>query len=270
MSKIIIVIPCFNEETRLPVQDYRRFLFTGTADLYFVNDGSTDQTSRILLELKNEFSAKVQILELPKNVGKAEAVRRGILAIDVVEKRDIIGFIDADLSTPFEEIEHFISEFNDTRIQFVFGSRISRIGASIKRFHHRHYFGRIVATIVSLYLGIPIYDSQCGAKFFHAGLARKLFLDPFVSRWLFDVEIFRRFSSLNMRVTECSLELPLHTWIEKGGSKINLKDYLNLPFEFYKILRHYLHKKASTNNAWISAKTLISLEPHTRTYYGPI
>jgi dolichyl-phosphate beta-glucosyltransferase len=263
MPRIIIIIPCFNEENRLPKPEYRRFLFNNNIEMLFVNDGSTDNTLYVLNELKKEFAAQVQILTLPKNAGKAEAVRRGVLATGKLDKRDIIGFMDADLSTPLEEIGYFINEFRDTNIQFVFGSRFSRIGAHITRFHHRHYFGRFVATLVSLYLGIPVYDSQCGAKFFHAGLARKLFMDPFVSRWLFDVEIFRRIALLDMKVAECSLELPLHTWVEKGGSRISFNDYLNLPLEFFKIIRHYLHQKNSTRFTIDSIKTLIALESQT-------
>jgi glycosyltransferase involved in cell wall biosynthesis len=263
----VIVIPCYNEEDRLPIQEYRRFLFTGKANIMFVNDGSTDKTLLVLNDLKKEFSANVQILNLPKNAGKAEAIRRGILAIDSIDKRDIIGFMDADLSTPFEEVDNFLSEFNDTRFQFVFGSRLSRIGARIQRFPHRHYFGRLMATLVSLYLRIPIYDSQCGAKFFHADLARKLFIAPFVSRWLFDVEIFRRIELLNLNVSECALELPLHTWIEKGGSKIRTMDYLKLPLEFFKITRYYISKKANALKSLESVKTIFFLDHGMTTLY---
>ena len=177
------------------------------------------------------------------NVGKAEAVRTGVLKARYVEDSDIIGFMDADLATPFEEITHFIDAFAENKFSFVFGSRISRIGARIQRLNYRHYFGRAVATFVSMYLRIPIYDSQCGAKFFHADFANQLFMEPFVSRWLFDVEIFKRIALMGINVENCALELPLHTWIEKGGSKIRFQDYLKLPFEFYRIFRHYNKKK---------------------------
>ncbi|HVU95478.1 MAG TPA: glycosyltransferase [Puia sp.] len=262
MPKITIVIPCYNEETRLPVREYRRFLFNAALDIYFVNDGSTDRTIRLLEDLKDQFPLQVKILSLEKNVGKAEAVRRGILAANTLDKNDIIGFMDADLSTPFDEVDYFIREFGNPRIHFVFGSRFSRIGAQIRRFNHRHYFGRIVATLVSVYLQIPIYDSQCGAKFFHVGFARKLFMEPFVSRWLFDVEIFRRIALSNMKVQDCALELPLHTWIEKGGSKISFSDYLKLPLEFYRVFRHYIRKRnayAIYRLRWTNLSTLTTI-----------
>jgi len=267
MPKTTIVIPCYNEEKRIPIQDYRCFLFNNTTEVLFVNDGSTDRTQLLLQELQQEFPLQVRVLPLPNNVGKAEAVRRGILATEELEKNDIIGFMDADLSTPLEEIKYFISEFTNGRIQFVFGSRISRIGAQIIRFHHRHYFGRIIATMVSMYLRIPIYDSQCGAKFFQVGFARKLFMAPFVSRWLFDVEIFRRIDLLDINVKECALELPLHTWIEKGGSKISFKDYVQLPLEFYKIFAHYINKKKILRHLVPPPNGFISFGPTTRTLF---
>lgn len=267
MSTTTIVIPCYNEETRMPLQEYRRFLFNNPINILFVNDGSMDQTMFVLEGLKKEFPSQVNILSLPKNVGKAEAVRRGILATEDLELNDIIGFMDADLSTPLEEINYFLGEFGNSKIQFVFGSRISRIGAKIIRFHHRHYFGRMIATLVSTYLHIPIYDSQCGAKFFHVGFARKLFMDPFVSRWLFDVEIFRRIALLDINVKDCSLELPLHTWIEKGGSKIGFKDYLRLPFEFYKIVYHYINKKKILTGLMTPPKSYIAFGHTTKTIY---
>jgi glycosyltransferase involved in cell wall biosynthesis len=248
---------------RLPVDDYRRFLFGNRhVNILFFDDGSIDRTNLVLENLKSEFLSQIGILTLDKNVGKAEAIRQGILTTAHLDKKDIIGFMDADLSTPFEELDCFIREFNNPSIHFVFGSRFSRIGAKIVRFHHRHYFGRFVATFVSIYLRIPIYDSQCGAKFFHVDFARKLFMRPFVSRWLFDVELFKRIHLLNLKVEECSLELPLHVWIEKGGSKIAFRDYLALPFEFARICLHYFkrenrhHSRIHSYNLTITTKII--------------
>jgi glycosyltransferase involved in cell wall biosynthesis len=243
MEHVTIVIPCYNEEKRLPLDNYTQFLSGSSANILFVDDGSSDQTLKVLENLQESFPDQVRILHLHINMGKAEAVRRGILEVKNIDHADIVGFMDADLSTPFEEISFFLDAFKDNKIDFVFGSRISRIGAQIKRFNYRHYFGRVVATLVSIYLKIPVYDSQCGAKFFHADLASRLFVNPFVSKWLFDVEIFRRMALLGINVEECAIELPLHTWIEKGGSKIRISDYLKLPFEFYRIAHHYVTKK---------------------------
>lgn len=241
MSFVTIVVPCYNEAGRLRSSEYRRFLGANPARLLFVNDGSTDRTLAVLEELRVQFPDKVAILDLPQNQGKAGAVRQGILHAASEAGVGFVGFMDADLSTPLEETRYFLRVFRQPEIEFVFGSRISRIGARIERFHYRHYFGRIIASAISMYLRLPIYDSQCGAKFFRPGLAMTVFREPFVSKWLFDVEIFKRIAYTGRVVEDCSLELPLRTWIEKGQSKLGMRDLSRIPLEFWKIMRRYRH-----------------------------
>lgn len=236
----VIVIPCYNESRRLPIAEYESFLDQNKDQIVFVNDGSTDGTIQILEGIQHKYPLQVSILNLKKNVGKAEAVRIGILTACRDIESGIVGYMDADLATPFEEVSNIKQAFSITSYRMVFGSRILRIGANIHRFHTRHYLGRVMATLVSIYLNIPIYDSQCGAKFFEPSIAKELFKTPFVSRWLFDVEIFKRIILSGNVIDECCYELPLHTWIEKGGSKISLWDFIKLPVEFMRIFKYYL------------------------------
>ena len=60
------------------------------------------------------------------------------------------------------------------------------------------------------------YDTQCGAKLFRREVVRKLFQDPFLSRWIFDVEIYCRLGH------ERILEYPVKEWRDVPGSKVNL------------------------------------------------
>lgn len=239
-----VIIPCYNEAARIGIEDYRAFLATEPITIIFVNDGSTDATSLVLEGLRQEFPKQVRILSLFRNGGKAAAVRQGMLKAAYAGDTDIIGFMDADLSTPLEEINSIDYAFRRRNVDMVFGSRISRIGSHIDRFAYRHYFGRVIATFISLYLRIPIYDSQCGAKFFHKELAKEIFQEPFISRWLFDVELFRRIQLSGRDIESCCWELPLDTWIEKGDSKLGIKDFMKLPFEFYRIFWHYKGRKS--------------------------
>ena len=80
---------------------------------------------------------------------------------------DFIGYLDADLATPIEEIDNLLNIIKtDSKKEVVFASRIQLIGNEIKRNFFRHFIGRIFATCVSLLLKIKIYDTQCGAKIF--------------------------------------------------------------------------------------------------------
>ena len=159
----IIVVPCYNEERRLPVQAFRDF---ASADFLFVNDGSTDGTLNLLQSLHAEQPDRVTVLDLDRNRGKAEAVRQGVLAA-MERKVDFVGFWDADLATPLAEMPGFLEVF-DARpdIDMVFAARVRLLGRQISRRPARHYFGRVGATLISSSLGLAVYDTQCGAKLF--------------------------------------------------------------------------------------------------------
>lgn len=241
--KVLIVVPCFNEEERLPVDEFDIFSKAHpTVDFLFVNDGSTDATARILTEFCNG-NDRLQFLDLKQNGGKAEAIRQGVQSVQSRNQYSYVGYFDADLSTPLIEIPYFLTEIgkrNDP-VLFAMGARISRMGARIDRKARRHYIGRFFATLVSEMLRIPVYDTQCGAKLIHHSVVYELFQEKLATKWLFDVELIARLElKLGVeKMKEVILEVPLNTWREVGGSKLKLTDFLKAPFELLAIYRKY-------------------------------
>lgn len=228
--RMLVVVPCCNEADRLPVES---FLNTASSldnclDFLFVNDGSQDQTSSVILEMQKHQPGRIELLNLDKNQGKAEAVRQGILLGLQSGKYSYLGFLDADLSSPREEIRFLIdySGFLGGGHEFIFGSRMKHLGSDIQRKTLRHYFGRIAATAASVSLSLPVYDTQCGVKLFSSDICNALFAKPFLSRWLFDVEIFFRAKALYSReeFDQKVLEVPLRTWKETPGTKLKSTD----------------------------------------------
>jgi dolichyl-phosphate beta-glucosyltransferase len=235
MQKTCIIIPCYNEELRLDIPVFVKFLKQNPYNFIFVNDGSTDATESTLLALKNDMPRKVGILNLKENMGKAEAVRRGCLKALETKSFNIVGYIDADLATPLEEIPYLLNHITGN-CEIVIGSRVKRLGTSINRNFYRHYLGRIFATFSSLYLKINVYDSQCGAKFFKEKTANEIFRLPFATKWLFDLEILYRFKTIKQEnFSKHILEIPLRKWEEKHNSKIKVQDFLKAPMEIIKI-----------------------------------
>ena len=177
----LIAIPCYNEAKRLPVASYIDFI-SSREDIgfLFVNDGSKDNTIEILNEIVSK-SRNSHVLDLKKNGGKAEAVRQGLIYGFEHFNPKYIGFWDADLATPLNEIAHFCKLFTDYEFNMVTGLRLMRLGAKVKRSQKRHYLGRIFASFASLLLKLPVYDTQCGAKMYEAKLVPILFKDPFIS-----------------------------------------------------------------------------------------
>ena len=237
------IIPCHNEANRLDRKAVEAFLrSTSTIDLMMVDDGSDDTTAEVLQTLKNTTTGRLHVLFLPNNQGKAKAVRAGVQAALALNRFDVVGFCDADLATPLSEMARLTEVLDERNADMVFGCRLLRLGADIRRLKTRHYLGRVFATVVSSMLGLPVYDTQCGAKVFRAPIACELFAAEFSSRWLFDVELLARYLQSYGRALALSkvIEVPLNVWINHPGSKLALRDFLIAPFELWRIRRRYL------------------------------
>ena len=238
MVDTLVVIPCYNEAGRLPVQEFERFL-AGTTEVGFVlvNDGSRDETLKTLRDIAARHTGRVDVLDLQPNGGKAEAVRRGMLFAMERNPR-YTGFWDADLATPLPSIVEF-REVLESRpqVDWVIGARVRLLGRSVDRRTIRHWLGRVFATLASLILKIAVYDTQCGAKLFRNDQALTLALsEPFPSRWLFDVELMGRFVNCwrdagDPHPERRIVEVPLQTWIDVAGSKLRLLDFVRASWE---------------------------------------
>src|SRR5262249_50763061 len=154
---------------------------------------------------------------IAQNVGKAEAIRRGLVqAID--SGASIIGYYDADLATPPGELIRLVDLLESrSDLEFVMAARVRLLGRQIQRHAARHYPDRVFATAASLMLRIPVYDTQCGAKVIRSSPAvRDAFATPFRSSWVFDVELIGRLlhGSETARPVPLSAfaEMPLREW----------------------------------------------------------
>lgn len=242
MLKTCLIIPCYNEETRLNTAVFEKFLQTNSdCEFLFVNDGSDDETQRILERLCQNTS-RFEVLNLEKNLGKAEAVRHGITHAQNKSAYNFIGYWDADLSTSLEELPRFLETLSQKQdIHLIMGSRVKLLGRHIERKAWRHYLGRCFATCASLVLDLPVYDTQCGAKIFRTSpLMEKVFEKPFLSRWIFDVEIIARMLELGLISKEKQsvqgiYEIPIRSWKDIGGSKLRMWDFFKAIWELLRI-----------------------------------
>lgn len=226
---VLLVIPCYNEADRLPVDRFEAFA-ARAADIafLFVDDGSTDATRDVLDAVVRRRPERFLSMSLPDNQGKGEAVRRGILKGMELEP-EYIGFWDADLSTPLEEVPRFVSLYQDKPDRLLLaGARVKMMGREIERRAVRHYLGRAFATVASLLLDIHMYDTQCGAKLLRCRPGtRALFEQPFHSSWLFDLEMLLRMRrQAGTALDTLVYEVPLNTWRDVPESKVRSWHFL--------------------------------------------
>jgi glycosyltransferase involved in cell wall biosynthesis len=252
MASATIIVPCYNEEERLDLASFRNFKSpTHQIRFLFVNDGSSDRTLALLQSLRATDPARFSVLDLQLNQGKAEAVRQGFLAAIKLQPA-YVAFWDADLATPIDVISNFL-DVAEGRPQFeiIMGARVKLLGRKIERRPARHYGGRLFATLVSLILGLGVYDTQCGAKLFRLSPSiNALFQEPFESRWIFDVEILARLIQARRgkklpQPEQVVYELPLSEWRDIPGSKLKSSDFLKAAWELTRIYHRYLSRKAN-------------------------
>ena len=234
-SETIVVVPCHNEAQRLDLAAFDAFLADGhNVSLLMVDDGSTDDTPLVVERLRERHPRQVFTLRLATNVGKAEAVRRGVQCA-LRRRPAMVGYWDADLATPLDAIPRFQAVLQERpELALVMGSRVALLGRQIRRRWARHLLGRAFATAASLVLGLSVYDTQCGAKLFRVvPNTSKWFARPFRTRWVFDVEILARMTITqrpvptprSQAVSELIYEYPLERWNDIAGSRLKLADF---------------------------------------------
>lgn len=241
MKKTAIIVPCYNEAARLDRGAFLDFVKESRdCDVIFVNDGSADATAAILSGLCGASPDQMTYISLKENSGKAEAVRQGFLWA-LRKDYSFIGYWDADLATPLADVKKFTSLLEGRRIDLVMGSRVNLLGRDIQRKATRHYLGRVFATLTSLTLQIPVYDTQCGAKIFRANSTlKRAFSIPFTVNWTFDVELLARIALIergngNPNPSAKWLEFPLEKWTDIAGSKVRGMDFLRGAIELTRI-----------------------------------
>ena len=247
MARVVLIVPCYNEAVRLPVETFMAFhLSDDSLRFVLVDDGSTDATREVLQSMAARAPERMEVLSLARNGGKSEAVRQGVLHA-LESNAEWVGYWDADLATPLEELPRFCEVLRESpAARVVIGARVKLLGRTVERKLHRHLYGRVFVTAVSKLLALSVYDTQCGAKLFRASDdIRVAFGEPFGSRWIFDVELLvRLIAQYEQRGEELAhhvVEVPLQRWSDVAGSKITSFDALRAAGELAAIGRRYAH-----------------------------
>lgn len=162
---------------------------------------------------------------------------------------DYIGFLDADLSTDLVAFDDLVCTIETSKFKIVSGSRICRMGAKIASAGVRKIISATINFFIRKILKMEFRDTQCGAKIFHKDIIDIAFKEKFVTKWIFDVEIFKRiilhFGLKKAKEIVC--EKPLKRWVHVGGSKLSMKDSLKIVLQLVQIAWTYRKKSISIN-----------------------
>jgi glycosyltransferase involved in cell wall biosynthesis len=214
LRSLSIVIPAYNEETRLPatleaVDAYIRGEQFSFIEVIVVDDGSRDGTSAVA-----ERCVGVRLLKNPGNRGKGYTVRHGMLEA----KGEWILYTDADLSAPIGELDKLQEAAEREGADVAIGSRaIDRSLVGVHQSAFRELSGRAFNVIMRMVTGLPFRDTQCGFKLFRATAAREIFSRQTLDGFSFDVEDLVIAKTLGYR----AIEVPV-VWNNVEGTKVEM------------------------------------------------
>ncbi len=146
LTSLAVVVPVYNEEQILDIFHTRlcatlAMLGDIEAEIVYVNDGSTDDTLRILHAL-HTLDSRVTVINLSRNFGKEIALSAGLDHADA----DAVIVIDADLQDPPELIPEFICVWKQG-YDVVYGQRISRDGETMLKKASAFAFYRVIRAL---------------------------------------------------------------------------------------------------------------------------
>jgi dolichyl-phosphate beta-glucosyltransferase len=199
--ELSIVVPCYDEEQRLPrtIERIEKY-FAGRSisyELILVDDGSSDGTRKVQ-DAAAARNPSVRVEALPRNRGKGRALAAGVAVARGVE----ILVTDADLSTPIEELEKLRVALHGGA-GVAIGSRALRGSrVEISQPVYRVLMGKVFNLLVQAVLLPGIWDTQCGFKLFRADVAHEVFAGLTTDGFGYDPEVLYLAKKRGVKIAE--------------------------------------------------------------------
>lgn len=210
-----IVVPCYNEEQRLPrtIERIERYLdVQGTQyELILVDDGSADGTRQVM-DAAAERSRSVRVEALPHNRGKGRALATGV----GVAGGDEILLTDADLSTPIEELPKLQAQLTKGAGVAIASRALRDSKVEVSQPIYRVLMGKVFNLIVQAVLLPGIWDTQCGFKLFRADVAHKVFAGLVTDGFGYDPEVLYRARKMGVKIAEVPV-----VWRNSAPTKVS-------------------------------------------------
>ncbi len=207
-----VIMPVYNEEKTVREIINRVLDVDIQKELIIVNDGSTDQTAKIIDEFQGQ--AHIKIIHQPENKGKGSAIVTGLKHIE----GDIVIIQDGDLETDPNDYIHLVEPIVQGKTKVVYGSRI--LGQNHNSFNTYYFGGRFVTFVANMLYNQKITDEPTCYKVFERELITSMNLK--CQRFEFCPEVTAKVSKLGHRIVE--LPMKYYPRSVKDGKKLNIAD----------------------------------------------
>lgn len=225
--KLSIIIPVFNEEKTIEeiIKRVEAVSLPIKKEIIVVDDGSFDNTKKVLKKLKKEFTphlffAKKEegfnftLIEHQKNQGKGAAIKTGLSQVT----GDFVLIQDADLEYNPKEYSILLAPLLKGEAEVVYGSRIS--GGNRRGSWSFFWGGKILTFLANLLYGLNITDEATCYKVFKSEILKDLDLKG--KRFEFCPEVTAKVAKKGIEIYE--VPISYNPRKRKEGKKIKWKD----------------------------------------------
>lgn len=159
ISELSVFFPCYNEEKNIQTTVSKAVIVLKKIaqkwEIILINDGSKDNTGKVLEEIKAKYPQQIKIITHNPNRGYGAALKSGLYNAQY----QWIAFTDADGQFDFTEITELIKKQQSTNSDIVIGYYLARQVSKAAIFT-----SKIWELIVFILFGLHVTDIDCGFK----------------------------------------------------------------------------------------------------------
>lgn len=239
--KISIIIPVYNEEAKISIilSQIKQILADTLLEyeIIIINDGSTDDTERIIREAKKS-DAYIKLISYKDNIGKGHAVKLGVQE----SNGDVTLFLDGDLNVSPKEIKNYVKELEGFDIAIA--SKAHQL-SKVKCTPSRKFLSKAYNNLVRVVVGIKIRDTQSGLKIGNTCVLKNIFKIMIVEGYAFDVELLSIATMEGLKIRELPINVTLDSSFDVKEIAKMFIDTLGIAYRL-RISKYYRKKLDET------------------------
>ena len=211
-----LIIPAYNEEESIPelVAWIKRVMANNNLqyDIWFVDDGSTDKTWKVLDQLHSEDPIHVKAIKFRRNYGKSAALNTAFHSC----QGSVVITMDADLQDSPEEIPELYRMIVEDDFDIVSGWKKIRHDNAITK----NLPSKLYNSVTGWMSGVKLHDMNCGLKAYKKDVVKSIEVFGEMHRYIPVIAKWAGFRKITEKIVQ-------HYPRKYGYSKFGISRFIN-------------------------------------------